>query len=99
MSKFTDHGEKLTEIPDEYLNDTLPIAKKIAVAQGVKEYNILQNNGALAHQVIMVLFPLSCITHRRIIISGSRPCPLPRYSETVRRGRTRYSVESHNPSK
>ncbi|XP_006462804.1 hypothetical protein AGABI2DRAFT_193890 [Agaricus bisporus var. bisporus H97] len=46
------HGEKLTEIPDEYLNDTLPIAKKIAVAQGVKEYNILQNNGALAHQVV-----------------------------------------------
>ena len=30
------------ELPDEYLADMLPIAKKIAVAQGVEDYNILQ---------------------------------------------------------
>jgi hypothetical protein len=30
------------ELPDEYLADALPIAKKIAVAQGVENYNILQ---------------------------------------------------------
>lgn len=39
------------ELPDEYLADALPIAKKIALAQGAENYNILQNNGALAHQV------------------------------------------------
>ncbi|XP_006462803.1 hypothetical protein AGABI2DRAFT_137445 [Agaricus bisporus var. bisporus H97] len=46
------HGEKLADIPDEYLNDTLTIAKKIAIAQGVEDYNILQNNGPLAHQEV-----------------------------------------------
>ncbi|KAF5360765.1 hypothetical protein D9756_004929 [Leucocoprinus leucothites] len=46
------HGEKLADIPDEYLADTLPIAKKIAIAQKVTDYNILQNNGRLAHQEV-----------------------------------------------
>ncbi|KAF9450551.1 HIT-like protein [Macrolepiota fuliginosa MF-IS2] len=46
------HGEKLADIPDEYLADALPIAKKIAIAQGVKDYNVLQNNGRLAHQEV-----------------------------------------------
>lgn len=36
------HGEKLHDVPDEYLTDTLTIAKKIAVAQGLQDYNILQ---------------------------------------------------------
>lgn len=39
------------ELPDEYLADAMPIAKKIAVAQGIENYNILQNNGRIAHQV------------------------------------------------
>jgi len=39
------------ELPDEYLADAMPIAKKIAIAQGVENYNILQNNGRIAHQV------------------------------------------------
>jgi hypothetical protein len=30
------------ELPDEYLADALPVAKKIAAAQGVENYNILQ---------------------------------------------------------
>jgi diadenosine tetraphosphate (Ap4A) HIT family hydrolase len=30
----------------------LPIAKKIAVAQDLENYNILQNNGKIAHQVM-----------------------------------------------
>ncbi|KAG6379414.1 HIT domain-containing protein [Boletus reticuloceps] len=30
------------ELPDEYLADALPIAKKIALAQGLENYNILQ---------------------------------------------------------
>jgi hypothetical protein len=37
-----DHAEKLHQLPDEYLADMLPIAKKIAVAQGAEDYNILQ---------------------------------------------------------
>jgi diadenosine tetraphosphate (Ap4A) HIT family hydrolase len=47
-----DHSEKLDGLPDEYLTDTLPLAKKIAVALGAENYNILQNNGAIAHQVV-----------------------------------------------
>ncbi|KAF8877151.1 hit family protein 1 [Gymnopilus junonius] len=46
------HAEQIQELPDEYLADILPIAKKIALAQGASDYNILQNNGKLAHQVI-----------------------------------------------
>ncbi|KAG1899652.1 HIT-like domain-containing protein [Suillus fuscotomentosus] len=46
-----DHAAKLHELPDEYLTDVLPIAKKIATAQGLENYNILQNNGRIAHQV------------------------------------------------
>ncbi|RXW19379.1 hypothetical protein EST38_g6468, partial [Candolleomyces aberdarensis] len=47
-----DHAEKLHELPDEYLTDILPIAKKIAVAQGIENYNVLQNNGKIAHQEV-----------------------------------------------
>lgn len=46
------HAAKLHELPDEYLSDVLPIAKKIAVAQGIENYNILQNNGRIAHQMV-----------------------------------------------
>lgn len=53
------HGEKLHNIPDEYLADLLPLAKKIAIASkldiaglGGDGYNILQNNGTIAHQVV-----------------------------------------------
>jgi diadenosine tetraphosphate (Ap4A) HIT family hydrolase len=46
------HAAKLHEMPDEYLSELLPIAKKIAKAMGVSEYNILQNNGKGAHQAV-----------------------------------------------
>ncbi|KAJ1303039.1 hypothetical protein OPQ81_011240 [Rhizoctonia solani] len=46
------HGEKLHDIPDQYLADAIPVAKKIAIALGVTDYNILQNNGKIAHQVV-----------------------------------------------
>jgi len=46
------HAGKLHELPDEYLADAMPIAKKIALAQGLVDYNILQNNGRNAHQVV-----------------------------------------------
>jgi diadenosine tetraphosphate (Ap4A) HIT family hydrolase len=41
-----DHAEKLHEVPDEYLVETLPIAKKIAIAIGAENYNILQVNSS-----------------------------------------------------
>ncbi|CAK7230325.1 Adenosine 5'-monophosphoramidase [Sporothrix bragantina] len=46
------HGEKLLDIPDEHLTDILPIVKKLAKAVGTDNYNILQNNGRLAHQEV-----------------------------------------------
>ncbi|KAL3461353.1 HIT-like domain-containing protein [Aspergillus heterothallicus] len=46
------HGEKLTDIPDDYLAEVLPVAKKIAQATNAGDYNILQNNGRIAHQVV-----------------------------------------------
>ncbi|ETW82260.1 hypothetical protein HETIRDRAFT_451819 [Heterobasidion irregulare TC 32-1] len=46
------HAAKLHEMPDEYLADALPIAKKIVNALGAENYNILQNNGRIAHQVV-----------------------------------------------
>lgn len=46
------HGAKLTDIPDEDLTEILPVAKKIAAATGAADFNILQNNGRIAHQVV-----------------------------------------------
>jgi len=47
-----DHAEKLHDVPDAYLSDILPIAKKISLALGTENYNLLQNNGKLAHQEV-----------------------------------------------
>ena len=53
---FPDHAEKMHELPDENLRDIVPIAKRIAIAQGTPDYkNILQNNGRIAHQVFTLL--------------------------------------------
>ncbi|KAI1491753.1 HIT domain-containing protein [Biscogniauxia mediterranea] len=46
------HGEKLTDIPDDHLSEILPVAKKLVTATGATNYNILQNNGRIAHQVV-----------------------------------------------
>lgn len=46
------HGAKLTDIPDDSLTELLPVAKKIAQAAGATDFNILQNNGRIAHQVV-----------------------------------------------
>jgi hypothetical protein len=54
----TDHAAKLHELPDEYLSDVLPIAKKIAVAQGIENYNIMQVRSAalpLTYHVLTML--------------------------------------------
>ena len=50
---------KLHDVPDEYLVDTLSIAKKIAIAQGTENYNILQ---VWSH--LLVLPPLRHLFNR-----------------------------------
>lgn len=45
------HGAKLHQIPDEHLEAMMPAAKRLIHALGVDNYNLLQNNGRLAHQV------------------------------------------------
>jgi len=44
------HAVTIADLPDEYLRDIMPIAKKVALSTGVKDFNILQNNGKLAFQ-------------------------------------------------
>jgi diadenosine tetraphosphate (Ap4A) HIT family hydrolase len=46
------HGAKLVDIPDESLTEILPVVKKLAIATGADNYNVLQNNGRLAHQEV-----------------------------------------------
>jgi len=46
------HGEKLLDIPDDYLSEILPVVKQIVKATGAENYNVLQNNGRIAHQQV-----------------------------------------------
>lgn len=46
------HSALMHEIPNDQLSELLCVAKKIAIAQGLENYNILQNNGTLAYQAI-----------------------------------------------
>ncbi|KAL8909298.1 MAG: hypothetical protein Q9207_000308 [Kuettlingeria erythrocarpa] len=53
------HGAKLTDIPDESLTEILflprclqPVVKRLAKAMDAENYNVLQNNGRLAHQEV-----------------------------------------------
>ncbi|TVY55016.1 Hit family protein 1 [Lachnellula cervina] len=46
------HGAKLTDIPDDSLAALLPVVKKLVIATGAEDYNVLQNNGRVAHQEV-----------------------------------------------
>ena len=53
------HAGKLHNLPDEYLADLLPVTKRLVKAIGCDVdgpegpgYNILQNNGRIAHQEV-----------------------------------------------
>ncbi|KAE8824338.1 hypothetical protein PTNB73_09297 [Pyrenophora teres f. teres] len=46
------HGAKLHDIPDDQLAEVLSVTKRIAMAQKLEDYNILQNNGRIAHQEV-----------------------------------------------
>ena len=47
------HAEKLHQVPEEELIEILVSAKNLAIKAGVEDYNVLQNNGRIAHQIIM----------------------------------------------
>ncbi|QUC19610.1 uncharacterized protein UV8b_03851 [Ustilaginoidea virens] len=46
------HGAKLQDIPDDQLTEVLPTLKRLVKATGATDYNILQNNGTIAHQEV-----------------------------------------------
>lgn len=46
------HAPRFGDVPDEYASEIILAAKKVAKAIGCEEYNILQNNGRNAHQVV-----------------------------------------------
>ncbi|WVQ71322.1 hypothetical protein IAR50_000850 [Cryptococcus sp. DSM 104548] len=46
------HAAKLADLPDDQMSEILPALKKLAIATGAENYNILQNNGKPAHQEV-----------------------------------------------
>jgi hypothetical protein len=51
-TQFPSYADQTQDIPDDQLHELLPVAAKIARAAGSEQYNILQNNGRMAHQVV-----------------------------------------------
>lgn len=39
---YLDHARTLGDLPDEYLADIGPVLKKVALATGAEQYNVLQ---------------------------------------------------------
>lgn len=49
------HAQKVHELPSEYLSEIGKAIGKVSnalVKNGMKDYNVLQNNGSLAHQAV-----------------------------------------------
>jgi diadenosine tetraphosphate (Ap4A) HIT family hydrolase len=65
-----EHGVKFHDLSDETLADMLPVAKKVALALGIKDYNLLQNNGTVVPE-----FATDSRTHRA---PSCRPRSFPR---------------------
>ena len=82
------------ELPDEYLADALPIAKKIALAQGLENYNILQVRLAFPLFFASSLHATIDTEQRAHSTPRSGPRPLPCHPKTQReRG---YRLPSRN---
>lgn len=62
ISLAVGHGEKLHDVPDEYLQDSLIVAKKIAVAAGLENYNILQVR-SIDHTPLSIMFRQYSLSH------------------------------------
>ena len=48
-----EHKKTLHMTSNEALSEILPLASKIVNALGIEDYNLLQNNGKVAHQAVM----------------------------------------------
>lgn len=70
--RITDHAEKLHEVPDEYLAESLPIAKKIALALGSENYNVLQVRPHKMHRLIYSFIPTTSVDLCCRITASSR---------------------------
>ncbi|KAM0751033.1 HIT-like protein [Meredithblackwellia eburnea MCA 4105] len=46
------HAQKILDIPDDYLLPIAPTLKKMAVAAGCSDFNVLQSNGTPAGQTV-----------------------------------------------
>ncbi|XJO78028.1 hypothetical protein BDV3_002528 [Batrachochytrium dendrobatidis] len=46
------HAQFVHQVPDDTLAAIGPAIKKVALALGAENYNVLQNNGRLAHQEV-----------------------------------------------
>ncbi|KAI9197282.1 HIT-like protein [Polychytrium aggregatum] len=46
------HAQFFHQVPEAHLADLLPAAQRIVKALGPAQYNLLQNNGRLAHQAV-----------------------------------------------
>jgi len=49
------HGEKLHDVPEDFVAEVAPTLRKLAIALNLNNYNVLQNNGKLAHQVLVLV--------------------------------------------
>ena len=76
-----DHAEKMHQLPDNYLADALPVAKRIAVALGAENYNILQVRKAPFHSMFVTLTAHVILEQWSDRASRGRSCPLPRNPE------------------
>lgn len=47
-----EHQQQLHQLTDSSLMDLLPVVKKVVKSVGSENYNVLQNNGRLAHQIV-----------------------------------------------
>lgn len=47
------HAERAHEVSDDALSEISKMIKKVVIAAGLKDYNILQNNGKIANQAVM----------------------------------------------
>lgn len=47
------HAERAHQVPDAELAEVLVCAKNLVKKFGMQDYNILQNNGKIAHQIVM----------------------------------------------
>ncbi len=80
----SDHSNRMDEVPDEYLADILPIAKKLARAMDIKDYNILQVSSSSSDLLASEHLGCFCRTTGRLPSSTSSMS-----TSTLSRSRTR----------